>query len=539
MSIRSERALAQEDPAAGGPQQESDRGPVRGPVLVTWLLAFCFYLAAAWNPAWSNDESATVVVVRQSFSQVWRYAGLDPALGPYYLIMKPWSLISTDHLWLRLPSVIAMSTAVALLFVLVCRMIDQRTACFSALLMAALPMVARFGQDARPYALALLATVGAMFMWWLLRSTGQRRFAVGLSALLLVGALLHAYSLVILLPMVVATLATPGAHRRRETGGLAVAAGATLALISPYLLYSVGHATGSPNPLPMSVASIAKLWLKVGIFDARPALALVFAVSVLAMAVAGGVLAWRGTAGRRDVALLYCGWVVFPPTLMIVLQLITGKPGLVYRYWIFILPGLAVLAAIFLRWLTARKFAAGVVLAIVVVVLAVPAQLALRGTDGHFGQVYLALASTLETGPFQNEPLLATGATYRSVLANSPGSADRFPLIVAAPGKLVNEVFPKQQPVGSAAVRSLQLRDSVLVFKAMTIWLTKIPTGAAFQGSAAVRGALSQPLVLCNSFGHALGVFGKSATQVSEAAKKAMASALESQAPGHIHCATQ
>jgi len=83
------------------------------------------------------------------------------------------------------------------------------------------------------------------------------------------------------------------------------------------------------------------------------------------------------------------------------------------------------------------------------------------------------------------------------------------------------------------------LRDSVLVFKAMTIWLTKIPTGAAFQGSAAVRGALSQPLVLCNSFGHALGVFGKSATQVSEAAKKAMASALESQAPGHIHCATQ
>ncbi len=109
-------------------------------------------VAGSWVPAWSRDEAATVMVVRRSMDQVWRTWAFDPALEPFYLLMRLWAVVSTSELWLRIPSILAAVGTAVIIAAMVRRFVSPVTAWLSGLLFLILPATSRYAQEARPYA---------------------------------------------------------------------------------------------------------------------------------------------------------------------------------------------------------------------------------------------------------------------------------------------------------------------------------------------------------------------------------------------------
>ena len=145
--------------ATTGAGVASSRGLGRGATLAVGGAAALLLVAGSWVPAWSGDEAATVMVARRPLDQVLQTVESDPALLPYYLLANVWALPSTSEWWLRLPSVLAMATAVAATSLLATRMGGRRLGLLAAATMLVLPAVSRYGQDARPYAFSVLLVV--------------------------------------------------------------------------------------------------------------------------------------------------------------------------------------------------------------------------------------------------------------------------------------------------------------------------------------------------------------------------------------------
>ncbi|MHA4949178.1 glycosyltransferase family 39 protein [Micromonospora sp. SD19] len=156
-----------------------------------------------------RDELATWSAATRSPTDLARLAGtIDAATGPYYLLMHWWTTVVGDStIALRLPAVLAMTVAAGLLAVLGARLVDRRAGLFAGLLFAVLPGTSRYGQEARPYALAtMLAVLATVLLVTALRRPGWARwggYAVAVAALglihLIALTLLAAHALVVLI----------------------------------------------------------------------------------------------------------------------------------------------------------------------------------------------------------------------------------------------------------------------------------------------------------------------------------------------------
>ena len=94
-----------------------------------WTVAFLGLVLSVARPAWSGDEAATVIVVRRPFADVLRTFAFDPAIAPYYLVSKMWSILPTPEFELRLLSVLAMATSVLIFWLLSSRFMGRRAGC--------------------------------------------------------------------------------------------------------------------------------------------------------------------------------------------------------------------------------------------------------------------------------------------------------------------------------------------------------------------------------------------------------------------------
>ncbi|MEU8184382.1 glycosyltransferase family 39 protein [Micromonospora sp. NPDC049044] len=183
-----------------------------------------------------RDELATWSAASRSPDELARLAGtIDAATGPYYLLMHGWTAIFGDStIALRTPAVLAMTVAAGLLAVLGARLVDRRTGLFAGLLFAVLPGTSRYGQEARPYALAtMLAVLATLLLVAALRRPSWTRWAGYAAAVAALGlihlialSLLAAHALVVLLawwrgPAAagVATPDQPTAHQGQTTAG--------------------------------------------------------------------------------------------------------------------------------------------------------------------------------------------------------------------------------------------------------------------------------------------------------------------------------
>ncbi|MET7834255.1 glycosyltransferase family 39 protein [Micromonospora sediminicola] len=156
-----------------------------------------------------RDELATWSAATRPLPDLLRLTRvIDAATGPYYALMHGWTaLVGTSPTALRLPSALAMAAAAALTARLGARLVGDRAGLLAGLLFAVLPATSRYGQEARPYALAtLLAVLATLLLVDALRRPAWRRwagYALAVAALALVHlialTLLAAHAVVVLL----------------------------------------------------------------------------------------------------------------------------------------------------------------------------------------------------------------------------------------------------------------------------------------------------------------------------------------------------
>ncbi|MEU5828910.1 glycosyltransferase family 39 protein [Micromonospora tulbaghiae] len=182
-----------------------------GPVVwvVPGLLTLVVTLAGIGHAQAWRDELATWSAATRPVPDLARMTRtIDAATGPYYLLMHGWTaLAGTSPTALRLPSALAMAVAAALTARLGAVLVGRRAGLLAGLLFAVLPVTSRYGQEARPYALAtLLAVLSTLLLVGVLRRPGRWRwagYAVAVAALglfhLLALTLLAAHAVVVLL----------------------------------------------------------------------------------------------------------------------------------------------------------------------------------------------------------------------------------------------------------------------------------------------------------------------------------------------------
>jgi mannosyltransferase len=103
-----------------------------------------------------RDELATWSAASRTLPQLWAMVhNVDAVLGLYYLGLHLWMAVFGDSAAaMRLPSVLAMTGAAAVVALTGKRLGGTRVGLISGLIFAVIPSVSRYAQEARPYAFA-------------------------------------------------------------------------------------------------------------------------------------------------------------------------------------------------------------------------------------------------------------------------------------------------------------------------------------------------------------------------------------------------
>ena len=133
----------------------------------------------ARDSAMGNDEVATryaALLPLHLLARLLRH--VDAVHGLYYLLMHGWMAVGTSPAVIRIPSVIAMTAAAALVAVIGWRLTGSGwAALFAGLIMALTPTISYYAQTARSYALVYLCVAGATLV--LLHALGAEQAAAG------------------------------------------------------------------------------------------------------------------------------------------------------------------------------------------------------------------------------------------------------------------------------------------------------------------------------------------------------------------------
>ncbi|RZU50578.1 mannosyltransferase [Krasilnikovia cinnamomea] len=316
-----------------------------------------------------RDEHATWWAASLSWGDLRHLVGtVDVVLFPYYVLMHVWiGVFGASPTALRLPSALFMAVAAGLLALLGRRLFDAPSGVVAGLLLAVIPAISRYGQEARPYAMTLAATVAAalLLMRALEKPSPWRWVGYGLAVLWV--ACSHIVALMALaahLVVVAAVLARAGARRRPILFGWPLAVGAALLIAAPLVLVGSrqgGQISWVPDPV----------WARVESFPASMFMSGAVAGSIVVLGVAALALMHATPAPDRRPGLLLAVWAVLPP---VVAYYTFDEFSLFYpRYLLFTVPAWVLAAGWALRRL------AGSTRALVPVALAAVVALAAAG----------------------------------------------------------------------------------------------------------------------------------------------------------------
>jgi mannosyltransferase len=318
-------------------------------------------LAGITRPSLWSDELATWGMATSSWhDMVAVLRWVDLIIGPYYVLVHAWTDVAgTSDLAIRLPSVVAMTGAAALVGALGVRLANRRVGLVAGLIFALLPSSSRFAQEGRAYALTTFAaTLATYLLVGALQRPGFLRY---------VGYVITVALLGVLHPIALLLLAAHGwvvfAQYRRQTPAWALSA--SIGALPALPLLWLGNQQKSqvswiPNPTADSLLQFPH-----------------DLVGVTAIGVVLIALALFSMPLRRPTAIC-TAWAVLP--FLGLLAAAQATPIFLARYLLFTLPAWALLAAVALG----RGRVVWAVLSLVAVAaLAVPGQLAIRAPDGH------------------------------------------------------------------------------------------------------------------------------------------------------------
>jgi mannosyltransferase len=440
--------------------------------VVTALAGLVVFAAAVWVPALWLDEATTVVLIRRSWSELFA-VGLesDPALLPYYVLVKPVLGLGGEMWTVRLVSVIAAAVCVGAVLWFARRALGTLVGLVASAVVVVLPVTTLYAQQARPQALALAAVVVAIGSWWRAgpEDAGRRWWAAYAVALAAV-ALANMLALLVVLAPLAASLVLPADRRRGVLARTSLLALGVAVLLSPYLYVVLTRAKGVASPRPVAGDSVWELL-------SHPVGGGVLGAVLLTVALAAAALLLRGST-TRTAGVLLAVWAFAPGVALVVLAVL-GRPVLVPRYAVVSLPAVAILlAAAAVRtaaWLAerlqrmaaARIAAAGAV--VVLALLLLPQSLAGRAPDGH-GEDNPPALSALEAEPVDLLVVATNRISVPTIQAYAPlVVAERMPQ-VADPSPH-GQIAPERRPPDEVAP-VLAAADSVLL-------LVRLAPGAA------------------------------------------------------------
>lgn len=336
-----------------------------GPELAVMIFAGMVFAWRIDSPGPWRDEAATLVIADRTLPQILSLTRtVDLVHLVYYLIVHlviqvhPTTLLSQELTAIRMVGVVACALTAATL-VRIGRQLDSLPVGVTAGVIFALgPMASRYAQEARPYAIVVLACTFATYA--LLRACRRpwlrRRWALYAAAIVVTG-LLNVLSLFVLAVHAGYLLwQTPKVIRRRWASATAGA----LIVLSPFVLAALRQ-RGQISWLRATDLANLRAFFRVE----YETLALPIAVILLGLA-APLAARWVPTLRRAHRGALVLGlvWSLVPPFAMWLVS--RAVPIFDWRYAVFTLPGTALLLAGLAR--VARPF--GALIPVLVVALA-------------------------------------------------------------------------------------------------------------------------------------------------------------------------
>ncbi|MET7679698.1 glycosyltransferase family 39 protein [Streptomyces sp. NPDC005423] len=362
-----------------------------------------------------RDESVTYQVAHRSLRELWRLLGrIDAVHGLYYLLMH-----AVFACWdgglpaLRLPSVVAASLAAAGVGAIGARLAGRRAGTLAGLVFAVLPLVQRYAQEGRSYA---LVTAGVTWATYLLLRAADARITAGSGrrwwtayALTLgVSCWLHEFAALTLAAhgLTLWRLGVPKAVWRRW----AVSATAVLAALVPLVVASAGQADeqlgwlGPPGPAA---------WLQF------------LATACTGVLLRGFLMRGRADPGPEVLVSVALPLLVVPAGLLLVVSQL--KPWYLDRYVLYGMAGLALLAGAALarlhdrrhRFTPAVRSVTAVLLTVVALSVLLPWSLALRSPGSRKDDV-IAVSTAVEWNARDGDDVLFLPARRREWLLSSP-----------------------------------------------------------------------------------------------------------------------
>jgi mannosyltransferase len=345
------------------------------------------------TPIMWRDELATWSAASRSVPQIWRLVHhVDAVLGVYYLGMHFWiSLFGDSPTAMRVPSLIAMTGAAGLVALTGRRLGGYAAGLSGGLVFALIPSISRYGQEARPYAIAtFFAALATLLLLRALERPGWRRWvpyalalAAGGASNLLTLAVIAAHAVVTALHLWRPPAGSDSSNRRDVAAGFCFSAVAAVILDSPIIVE--GHeqrfeqiGTLLSPPLSQLTGLNGSIWPEL--------------FSSTGVAVAVILLAVASLAGRSRRASVCCLAVAFVPIAAIWAASQGSSSYWLARYLLFTVPAWAAAAGLGIaeaarlaarlrgRWLAAAGVLAGVVL---VAGVGWPDQQAIRHTEAH------------------------------------------------------------------------------------------------------------------------------------------------------------
>jgi len=386
-----------------------------------------------------RDEFASWSAASRSLPQLWAMLhNIDAVLGVYYFGLHLWMAVFGDSATaMRLPSVLAMAAAAGVVALIGRRLAGGTAGLTSGLTFAVIPSVSRYAQEARPYAFAMLfaALATLMFLRALERPHWSRWaiYAVVLAcagvANLITVCVAAAHLLILLWDFVQRTVRVGGDGTpetgRALPGGRLDPQGSPLLLLWRFLvsvvvsaiiispLVRAGHSQqgwqigsqASPHVAQL-IGVNGGLWQE--LFASTPV-----AVVVMLLAV-GGLLA-APDARRRVMAGYALAFAVAP---VVAVWIISRGPTSywTFRYMLFSIVGWAVGAGLCVAFIAERlsglglsrlrdrvspRFALAAVLVIVVGLIGLHDQLAIRQNEAHNLWAYPEMPSNGEPVDYQ------------------------------------------------------------------------------------------------------------------------------------------
>jgi mannosyltransferase len=313
----------------------------------------------ARDSSMGNDEVATRWAASLSLGQLAHLLrNIDAVHGAYYLFMHAWMVVGTSPAALRVPSVIAMAAAVALVAIIGRQLTGSGWAgLFAGLVTATTPAMSYYAQTARSYALVFACvTASSVILVKALRSeapgsaagagapgTAARPWWLAYAALIVVSGYLNELALLVLTAHAVTVLlARPGWPAVRRW---AVAAAVGAVLVVPVVVVSSREAAAVTWIARPDRASLTLQFHDY--FGIQPeisaALIICIVIALLPPLRRGGAAAawWRG--GGVSVQSVAAPLMILPAVLLIAESLV-ARPFYVDRYVLYGEAGAALLA---------------------------------------------------------------------------------------------------------------------------------------------------------------------------------------------------